>query len=340
MWSRRMCLVVLMLFAALPILVVGSESASENSNRVPITTENASEVVKLHDLRGHSDMVTSVLFLGDTGFLASAGIDGTIRLWDPGSAQEVHSYQSRAGDWNNVFAFVDGLLVSSIDDSIRLWRINPWEDATPGGIARERDVLSLAAAVDGSLLAVGRLDHRLELWDLPTGELLQSLPERNFPVAGLSLSPDGTLLASALLGETPEHSIRLWDSGTGELLHSLVGHARYAYSTAFSPDGTLLASASGDNTVKVWAVETGEEVRTMRGHRGKVMDVEFSPDGRLLLSASAHGRDAIVWDVQTGEKLRYVVLGDELTCVAFSPDGTLLAIGGYGGMLMLWGIRQ
>ena len=332
--------VLFMMFAALPVLVAGSETASENSNRVPITAENASEVVKLGDLCGHSDMVTSILFLGDTDLLASAGIDGTIRIWEFGSTQEAHSYQSRSGDWNNVFAFVDGLLVCSIGGSIRLWRINPWEDATPSGMAAERDVLSLAAAADGGLLAVGSLDRRLELWNLASAKMVRVLPERDFPIWGLSLSPNGALLASAVGGDTPENSIRLWDVETGELLHSLVGHERYAYSTSFSPDGTLLASASGDGTVKIWDVETGEEVRTLLGHRGKVMDVEFSPDGTLLLSASAHGRDAILWDVQTGEKLRYVLLRDELTCVAFSPDGTLLAVGGYGGMLMLWGLRD
>ena len=340
MRSHRIELGTLLLLGAVATLVLGTQGGSENPALLPATSDNVSHVVKLCDLHGHSGMVTSAVFLGDTGLLASAGTDGTVRLWNLETAQEVHSYQSQVGDWNNVFFFVDGLLASSIDESIRLWRVDPWEDVTPEGLAEERSVLSLATAANENLLAVGRLDHKLEIWNLVTGEMLRSLPERRFPVWGLSLSPDGALLASAVGGDTPENSIRLWDVETGELLNSLAGHERYVYSTSFSPDGTLLASASGDSTVKIWYIETGEEVHTLVGHHGKVMDVEFSPDGMLLVSASAHGRDAILWDVQTGSRLRYIPCRGELTCVAFSPDGTLFAIGGDSGTLMVWGIRE
>jgi len=330
----------LLLLGVVAISPLSACGASNGSESVPFSTENTAEAFRLCNLHGHSDMVTSAVFLGNSGVLASAGIDGTIRLWNVESAQEVHSFQSQAGDWSNVFAFVDDCLVSSINASIRLWRVDPWEDKTPEGLASKGTVLSIAATANGSLLAVGRLDHRLEIWDRATGELIRSLPERDFPVWGLSFSLDCDLLASTVGGDTPECSVRLWDVETGEILHSLAGHKRYVYSTSFSPDGTLLASASGDSTVKIWDVETGEEVRTLSGHRGKVMDLAFSPDGGLLVSASAHGKDLIFWEVETGKMLRYMLLGSELTCVAFSPDGTLLAIAGYSGTLMIWGVQE
>ena len=101
----------------------------------------------------------------------------------------------------------------------------------------------------------------------------------------------------------------------------------------FSPDGTMLASASGDSEryeVAIWNVESGERITTFKGHTAIVWDVTFSPDGAYLASSSKD-RTARIWQVSTGTQLHVFNAPDEVTSVAFTPDGKYFAYGGVDG---------
>jgi WD40 repeat protein len=163
-------------------------------------------------------------------------------------------------------------------------------------------------------------------------------------VNSVAFSPDGSLLASGS-GYYGDYygTIKLWRVADGSLVRTITGHTGEVRSVAFSPDGSLLASGSGyrDRTVKLWRVADGALLRTLEGHTGEVRSVAFSPDGSLLASAGQEcvERDSWgncirwrgtirLWRVSDGA-LVGILEGHtgEVTSVAFSPDGSLLASG-------------
>ena len=71
-----------------------------------------------------------------------------------------------------------------------------------------------------------------------------------------------------------------------------------------------------------------------QGHTGKIYSLKYTPDGEKIISVS-EDKSIRVWDVETGKQLKsfYCQVGDGpegmLYASAVSPDGRLLAVGGY-----------
>lgn len=92
----------------------------------------------------------------------------------------------------------------------------------------------------------------------------------------------------------------------------------------------------------------------LHGHTAEVNKVVFSPDGKLLASASGdegklrtsatdeQGKDNSVrlWDAASGQPIGEALAGHQsnVNCVAFSPDGKILASGDARGVIILWDV--
>jgi WD40 repeat protein len=286
----------------------------------------------------HTQPVYSLAFAPD-GRLASAGKDGTARLWDLSGGAPVTLHHPDA-----VFAAAfsptgDRLATGCADGRLRLW------DPATGGqlvvpLEHPAPVCGVAFLAGGQVLAAaaGR-----RLLSGTAGSLCRWGLTGPRPVPHAESAPHGCwAVAATLHGKTlawggGNRIVTVWEL-TAQDRQTLPPLKKGALAVALTADGRTLA-ATDDYGVRLWDVADRRQRTTLTGHKGMVSALAFSPDGRTLASGSWDTR-VTLWDVATGrERQSYSWAVGRVLAVAFSPDGLLAAAAGDGGRIVAWDVE-
>ena len=201
---------------------------------------------------------------------------------------------------------------------------------------------SVVFSPDGRTIVSGNEDGTVWVWDMHTGEHIQTFRAADW-VLSVAFSPDGKTIASGggnVEGLGP--GIHLRDAHTGKLLKTLEGHVYDTLSVCFSPDGKTLASGGeeGNYDIRLWNVHTGEHLETLTGHtwNENINSVVFSPDGNIIVSAS-DDKTIRFWSTHTGLLLKTLTEHTApVNSAVFSPDGNMLISAG-GDSIRVWNVH-
>ncbi len=288
-------------------------------------------------LQGHEGDVYYAMFSPDGHRLATAGKDGTAKVWGTATGELLMTLIGHASEVNVVEFSPDGAIIAttSDDETIKLW------DAATGSerstlVGHAGVIVCLAFSPDGKTLVSGGEDGVARRWDVETSQQQTALAENLDSVDAISFSPDGQTLAICSHGE----GVQIRDFATGQLQRTLIDHKGQAVCQAFSHDGKMLATGDLISDVRIWDVATGGEILAFHGHSSGVYSVDFSPDDRVLVSGS---RDSSVrfWDTETGKLMKVLPAHtDRVWSVALAPDGRTLATASEDGTAKIWGVPR
>jgi WD40 repeat protein/serine/threonine protein kinase len=199
---------------------------------------------------------------------------------------------------------------------------------------------------DGLAVLLAAIDC-VTIWDLSGPEPREVGALRHVPgrVANVCYSRDGKMAAVSVGGETPV--VQLWDLSADppRLRAALKGHTAHLGRCDFSPDRKQLATTSQDGTVRLWDLTadspTTKAVLQTQGRQWWAESASFSPDGTLLAWTGSHDRIVHVDDVSVDRprEVAAFAMNNAAEGVVFSPDGTQLAAGLWGGSFVLWEVN-
>jgi WD40 repeat protein len=321
----------------------------------------------------HATGVGAMAFSGDGFKLATADVEGTIKIWE--DARKLTSKSAAAvtlkGHEGAIvqvrFSSAGKQLVStSADKTARVWDL---EHAGAAIRVLERTggtCFGVSFSPDGQWVAAAA-GNRVRLWDAATGKLVRELSagDKGQVYAGsVAFSPtDHRLLAVGYGGQAGVSHVELWDIDAGTQLARLPGatdlpgfkvdeYTGVVGALAFSPDGKYLVAGFGSpqiftteslpNPLKVWEVATRRLIRRLSGHTGYCLSLDFSRDGARLACGSRDGT-AILWSTESWKRAQTLRNPDQgasgmVEGVAFSPDGKTLAMACRNGSVHLWDV--
>ena len=267
-------------------------------------------------LPGHADAVNTVAFSPDGATLASGSNDGTVRLWRP----------SEPGP---------STILGEPGDAIAAVAVST--NAQVPAVGRGAPVNAVAFSPVEGIVAVGRADGTVRLWDLAGRDPPETVTDEAEAINSMAFNPDGRLLATG----SSTGAVRLHDldrPGEGRIvLGGVNGLLTYI---AFSPDGRSLAAGRSDGVVQLWTVADPDDPVLISAAAGQVTAIAFSPDGQTLATGSGDGTVNLWALSDPDDPVVLDATADVVSSLAFGPDRATLAVGSRDGTLQLWNVED
>ncbi|MEG4801700.1 AAA-like domain-containing protein [Microcoleus sp. ARI1-B5] len=280
--------------------------------------------------QAHAGAVTSVSFSPHRQILATAGIDGRVRIWNF-SGQKVAEWKAGQQSVNMVNFSPDGnfLATAGRDSTVKFWNLSGKNISQLKGI--QGSVTSISFSPEAKLLAAAGIDSSAAIWNLSKlPKLISSsvkLPGHNGLVRSVNFCPGGDFLTT-LDGKS---TVRIWNL-SGQLEKTLPVQA---IGISFSPaqQQYRFATVTLNGKVGLWNLSDQELVNEFQTLHLDAKSISFSPDGERLATVGID-KTVRLWNL-AGRQVAQFEFEENVVSVGWSRDGKQIAVAGSNGTVWL-----
>lgn len=245
------------------------------------------------------------------------------------------------------------IITASSDGTVNFWKLDGTNIRTIK--VHPQSISSIAFSPDHQMMVTESRDRNLKIWK-SDGTLFKTLTGENyvgnkFAVRSIAYSPDGKLIALALISLTDDNIIIKLLKNDGTLLKTLTGQRDLnkvfkltsnkmmgaelftAGGIRFSPNNKVIAVASLDGTVRLW--RNDGKMIPLAGHSDIITDFNFSPDGQTIATASID-KTLKLWKLDGTLLQTFTGHSGGVRGVSFSPDSKLLISTSGDRTIKLW----
>jgi eukaryotic-like serine/threonine-protein kinase len=200
------------------------------------------------------------------------------------------------------------------------------------------------AIVEGSELGH---DKGIAIWDRRSRRYLRAIaiPPLH-SINSIAFSPDGRTLAAGVVcfaSASPDvwqsvaGRVMRWDVNTGEPKGFISLQSHSVQRIAFTRDGKGIIGLHGHKFLTIWDATSGAQLRTLEFSDHWLLGFALSPDGRQIAFSGGCAGGVLVVDLGSGnEAWKFFGHTDNITAVAYSPDGQWFAAGNMLGVVRVW----
>ena len=266
-------------------------------------------------LEGHRAAITGIAFSPNGRWIATVGIDRTLRLWDSRTAVQRAVLYGGHRDWMRAVAYApSGARLATVGDDggARIWDLQHGKKLhrLMGHHGWSR---ALAYSSDSALLVTGGRD--CYTWDPEAVQQLEQLGPFSGEISGVCFDSQGRWLAVAAA-----HRVELWDVQQKQRIAQLRASGKRVLVLPRHDGGLIIGDRQG---VRVLGVKHELECR-FHEHFGGVQAMALDPCGDTLAVA---GRDKKIrlWDTLSGAQIWSLDSQREVTDLSFNRAAMLAA---------------
>ena len=277
----------------------------------------------------------------------------TLEIWDSTSGSKLNTLHIPSGELK---ISPDGNDIVTASNNIIVWDIRELSNISAKYMLppkMEWESISLVGLERIISAGISYISH-----DIPNEYQYATL---NQHYKAIDLSHDGKWIAAAaaqIVNKKSKQKIKIWDMQKQRLFRIIerddpkvhvpkeerkktlsytLPPSNVIQSIEFSPNNRFFGLAAG-NGYTIWSLPDWKIYHEVLDQR--ISDIAFSPDGSMYAVADVKG--ITLWDIETLTPIALLATGGfrGSSIIEFSPDGSTLAGGGYGGVLQIWDMRD